>query len=58
MLKTLFSKEWRTDLELITDKDGYIDFRGFYGEYEVTADGKTNKFGIHKNENNGYNLEI
>lgn len=58
VLKELFGNVWHTDLELITDQDGRIDFRGFYGEYEVTVDGKAARFGIHKNENNSYHLEF
>ena len=42
MLKELFGKIWHTDIELVTDEKGYFDFRGFYGDYEITviADGR------------------
>lgn len=49
VVKDLFSKEWHTDLELTTDCNGEIDFKGFYGDYELTVDGEKVSFGIHKN---------
>lgn len=48
VVKELFSKEWHTDLELTSDHNGEIDFRGFYGDYELQMDGKVYSFGIHK----------
>lgn len=48
MLKKLFTEIWHTDLELTTDADGYVDFRGFYGEYEAKFDGLSRRFGLHK----------
>ena len=40
MLKKLFNEVWRTNETLITDRDGKIDFRGFYGNYilEIKTD--------------------
>ena len=38
MLKRLFEEEWNTSLELVTDENGYIDFRGFYGDYTVSTE--------------------
>ncbi len=58
MLKKLFTEIWHTDLELTTDKDGYIDFRGFYGDYEVEVDEQKLKIGIHKEKNNVFSLNI
>ncbi len=55
-LYDLFNKKWHTDLELVTDKDGYIDFRGFYGDYIAEVDDSVADFGIHKFEDN--TLEI
>lgn len=49
MLKKLFDEIWHTDMELYTDENGYADFRGFYGEYNVEIDGKDKKFDLHKN---------
>lgn len=43
MLKKLITQEWHTEKELKTDENGVIDFRGFYGKYdlEIAANGKT-----------------
>ncbi len=42
-LRHLIKEVWTTDEELTADENGEVKFRGFYGEYEVTADGKTYK---------------
>ena len=47
-LYELFNKRWHTDLELVTDEDGYVTFRGFYGDYQAELDGEITEFGIHK----------
>lgn len=49
VVKNLFQKQWHTDLTLTTDNNGNINFKGFYGDYELTVDGKSVPFGIHKN---------
>lgn len=58
MLKKLFGEIWHTDLELTTDKDGYVEFRGFYGDYSVSADDSRKEFGLHKNQNNYSVIEL
>ena len=35
MLKKLFKEQWRTEVELVTDENGQIEFEGFHGDYEV-----------------------
>jgi hypothetical protein len=40
--------QWRTDLTLTADRNGAIDFRGFYGDYDVTIDGKTYHLSLDK----------
>jgi GH35 family endo-1,4-beta-xylanase len=42
-IKELLQEIWHTEEELVTDKDGCVEFRGFYGEYDlvITANGKT-----------------
>ncbi len=47
-LYEMFNKRWHTDQELVTDKDGEISFRGFYGDYRAELDGEEQLFGIHK----------
>lgn len=48
MLKKLFQEIWHTDLEVTTDNEGYVDFRGFYGEYQADIHGNVITFGLHK----------
>jgi GH35 family endo-1,4-beta-xylanase len=42
-IKELLQEIWHTEEELVTDKDGCVEFRGFYGEYDlvITSNGKT-----------------
>lgn len=49
-LKKLFCEEWHTDLTLTTDEEGFVSFRGFYGDYTALLDGKEYSFGLHKGE--------
>ena len=58
MLKKLFTKEWHTEAELVTDENGYVNLRGFYGEYEAEIDGHICDFEIHKNDNNEWKFMI
>ena len=48
MLKKLFSEEWRTECELVTNDEGKVTFRGFYGNYTAECCGETREFGLHK----------
>ena len=58
MLKKLFGEIWHTDLALTTDENGYVEFRGFYGDYTVEVDKKELGLGIHKNKNNSVVLSF
>ena len=49
-LKELITKEWRTNLEAQTDENGYVTFRGFFGEYEIEAECVKMKFKHSKND--------
>ena len=42
-IKELLQEKWHTEAVLVTDKDGRVEFRGFYGEYDllITANGRT-----------------
>ena len=43
-LLNLLENEWKTSLELETDENGFVEFRGFYGPYTVTVrDGEGQK---------------
>lgn len=44
MLKKLFGEIWHTELEAETDEDGYVTFRGFFGDYEASFDGGAMRF--------------
>lgn len=58
VLKKLFNETWHTSLEGVTDENGFIRFRGFYGEYSADIDGATRTFGVHKNETNEKTIVI
>ncbi len=47
-LHDLFHKTWHTELTLTTDEEGWVDLRGFYGDYIAQVDGEERAFGIHK----------
>ncbi|MBQ8341100.1 MAG: endo-1,4-beta-xylanase [Clostridia bacterium] len=34
-IKDLLQKEWHTEVEAVTDQNGALSFRGFYGDYEI-----------------------
>lgn len=42
VIQDLFTKEWHTETETVTDEAGRAKFRGFYGDYEldIVKDGK------------------
>ena len=53
----LFHEEWRTNLSTSLNRNGELNFRGFFGDYEIivkTPDGKVRAFKTHigKNEEN------
>ena len=37
MLKELIWDEWRTDYDVMTDENGYVEVEGFKGEYVLSA---------------------
>ena len=39
-IKELIQKRWHTEGEFVTDENGTVEFRGFYGAYEIMAEGK------------------
>lgn len=62
MLKKLFGEIWHTDGEFITDDDGCIEFRGFYGDYIATIESNgtltENKFTLLSRQNNKKYIKI
>ena len=45
-LRQLLRREWRTEVEGVTDADGRFRFRGFHGTYQVQTDSGQNDSGI------------
>lgn len=58
MLKKLFSDIWHTDLKLTTEKNGYIDFSGFHGDYPANCGDDEFTFRIGKSQTNCYEWRI
>lgn len=52
-VRNLFEKEYRTSVQTGSGDEGQADFRGFYGEYDVTvqAEGRTSTQRIHLSKN-------
>lgn len=61
VLKELIHKTWRTDAALETGAGSEGTFKGFYGDYEVTAttpDGRTQKTTVHLLKNGADSAKI
>jgi len=63
MLDKLINQTWRTNTEVITNNQGTISFRGFFGEYEIKLNYpeggiKVYKVHINKNEENNWTFII
>ena len=46
----LFNKRWHTSETLVTDNDGYVELRGFYGEYTAKIEDVQKEFILSKGE--------
>ena len=61
-IKELFGERWHTEEELVADENGSVDFRGFFGSYdvEIEIDGKAVKTSIdlQKKADNKFELTI
>lgn len=61
-LRELICERWHTEAEVVTDENGYADFRGFFGDYEleIEADGstETKDIKLSKNGENKFTLFI
>jgi len=61
-VKELFEERWHTETESVTDENGSMSFRGFYGDYdvEIEIDGKTEtrKISLSKKSDNLFTVEI
>ena len=47
-LKELLTSTWHTHETGVTDADGYVSFRGFYGDYTASVGDLTNTFTVSK----------
>lgn len=58
----LLNERWHTEECLVTDEDGKIDFRGFFGDYELEITTNENiekrEIKLQKNGNNHFKIEI
>lgn len=57
-IKELLEERWHTEAELVTDENGKAEFRGFYGEYDITACGNSFTAKLSKKSDNEINLTI
>lgn len=61
-IKELLQEKWHTEAEVISDADGRADFRGFYGDYEVTVETDrgvmTKTVSLSKNGENSFTLVV
>ena len=62
MLKRLITEDWTTRLQMKTDSNGQLEFRGFAGDYNITVSTKdfTVNFTIHLDEqtSNTYTINL
>lgn len=57
-IKNLFEKVWHTQEILTTDDNGKVCFRAFYGDYEITVDGKVYNVKLNKTINREVIIEV
>ena len=57
-IKELTQERWHTEAEVITDASGCADFRGFYGDYEVSVGNDTQTVSLLKNKENVHTLTV
>jgi GH35 family endo-1,4-beta-xylanase len=48
--RNLVFKKWWTNLKEKADKKGEVNVRAFYGDYQITCNGKTQKITLNKEE--------
>ena len=48
-LKKLIKEVWTTNEDVVVNNEGYANFRGFYGKYEISVDGKTYEVDFNEN---------
>lgn len=56
MIKHLFNERWHTDTQATTDGEGTAVFNGFYGDYEISIDGKKFDISLRKDSFNRFEI--
>lgn len=57
-IKNLVQNVWHTETEIITDENGCANFRGFYGDYEITFGSENRSVSVLKNKKNIHLLTV
>jgi hypothetical protein len=59
-IKELLQKRWHTEAELVTDKNGSTEFRGFYGDYSAVISSSeeviSTKISLSKTSENSFDI--
>jgi hypothetical protein len=59
-IKDLLQKKWHTEAELVTDKNGRAEFRGFYGDYSAVISSSeeviSTKISLSKTSENSFDI--
>ena len=59
-IKELLQKRWHTEAELVTDKNGRAEFRGFYGDYSAVISSSeeviSTKISLSKTSENSFDI--
>jgi len=61
-IKELLQKRWHTEVELVTDKNGRAEFRGFYGDYSAVISSSekviSTKISLSKTSENSFDIVL
>ena len=58
MVHHLFHERWITDTEAETDADGNAVFKGFYGDYEITAGDRSFDISLRNGAENIFDIQL
>lgn len=58
MIHHLFNERWITNTESETNGNGTAKFKGFYGDYEITVDGKKFDISVSNGAENIFNIQL
>lgn len=57
-LKELVQRRWHTEFTAVADEKGNVDFRGFYGSYELEVNGEVREFNLSSKSENTETIVI